>query len=43
MTTEEFGKHFNAEVIDVRSKYEYDTARQDAVSVPLTTGLATRF
>ena len=39
MTTEEFGKRFNdVLVIDVRSKYEYDTLHvKDAFSVPLTT------
>src|SRR4030066_2099363 len=40
MTTEELSKRFNEVlVIDVRSKYEYDTLHvKDAVIVPLTTG-----
>src|SRR4030042_5418174 len=40
MTTEELGKRFNEVlVIDVRSKYEFDTLHvKDAVNVPLTTG-----
>ena len=40
LTTEELGKRFNEVlVIDVRSKYEFDTLHvKDAVNVPLTTG-----
>lgn len=40
MTTEELGKRYNdVLVIDVRSKYEFDTLHvKDAVNVPLTTG-----
>jgi rhodanese-related sulfurtransferase len=40
MTTEELGKRFNeVMVIDVRSKYEFDTLHvKDSVNVPLTTG-----
>jgi rhodanese-related sulfurtransferase len=40
MTTEELSKRFNEVlVIDVRSKYEYDTLHvKDALIVPLTTG-----
>lgn len=40
MTTAELGKRFNEVlVIDVRSKYEFDTLHvKDAVNVPLTTG-----
>src|SRR4030042_871965 len=40
MTTEELSKRFNdVLVIDVRSKYEFDTLHvKDAINVPLTTG-----
>jgi rhodanese-related sulfurtransferase len=40
MSTDELGKRFNEVlVIDVRSKYEFDTLHvKDAVNVPLTTG-----
>jgi rhodanese-related sulfurtransferase len=40
MTTEELGKRFNdVLVIDVRSKYEFDTLHvKDSINVPLTTG-----